>query len=142
MGLVSLSAVRQRWMMAKGLFPAVRHSIEGNATLNGPNEACAAGSLAASSRLWPTDTVSRPSSRLTKTTHVALPRQTRVALSAASLLPSIRQQFAAAVELWALTTIGWVAAWAPSVATTRVANARASRVGTRDVCRVFLIPTS
>src|SRR3954452_11273225 len=126
MGLVSLSAVRQRWIMAKGLLPAVRHSIEGKATLNGPNDACAAGSLAASTRLCPTETVSRPSSLLTSTTQVALPRHTRVALSAASLLPSIGQQFAAAVELWALMTIGCVAAWAPDVAAISAVNARAS----------------
>jgi hypothetical protein len=51
--------IRQRWIMANGLLPAIRHSIDGKAELNGPNKVCAAGSFAASSRLRPTEMVSR-----------------------------------------------------------------------------------
>ena len=87
---------------------------------NGPNDVCAAGSFAASARLCPTETVSCPSSLLTSTTQLALPRQTRVVLLSAALLPSMGQQFAAIVELWALTTIGCGAACTPKVAMTRV----------------------
>jgi hypothetical protein len=52
----ALSAMCQRWMMAKGLPSRARHSRVLVVELNGPNQLCAAGSLSAAARLRPTET--------------------------------------------------------------------------------------
>src|ERR1700681_85922 len=64
-------------MIANGLPLSVRHSTAGVAELNGPNQTCAAGSLAAVARLRPTETVSRKSPSLTSTLRPALPGHIR-----------------------------------------------------------------
>src|SRR5215218_2161602 len=91
-----LSAMCQRWMIANGLPFTARHSTVLVVELNGPNQLCAAGSLAAAARLRPTETVSRRSSSLIDTTRPALPGQTRFVLPSSSLgLPIMRQSFGA-----------------------------------------------
>ncbi len=83
-------------MIANGLPPAARHSTLSPVELNGPNQACAAGSLAAASRFRPTETTSRRSPSLISTTSPDFPGQTLVVLPSSSLgLPIMRQAFGA-----------------------------------------------
>jgi hypothetical protein len=83
-------------MIANGWPSAARHSIVVAVELNGPNQFCAAGSLAAAARLRPTETVSRKSSSLTSTFRPALPGQSRIVESSTPLpAPLTRQSFGA-----------------------------------------------
>src|SRR5207247_6328954 len=74
----SLSARYQRWTTANGRPRRLRHSIVVAVELNGPNHFCAAGSLSASARLRPRDTVSRKSFSEITTTNPCNPGHTRV----------------------------------------------------------------
>ena len=89
----------QRWMIANGLPFTARHSTVCSVELNGPNQTCAAGSLAAAARLRPTETVSRRSSSLIKTTRPALPGQVRMVLSSTSVPALVTRQSFGAVEV-------------------------------------------
>src|ERR1700753_1348089 len=101
----ALSAISQRWMIANGLLPTIRHSTVVRLELNGSNQTCAAGSLAAAIRLLPTETVSRRSSSLISAERPALPGQSRVVLPSSSLGLPIMRQFFGAVELYRLLMV-------------------------------------
>jgi hypothetical protein len=62
-------------MIANGLPSAARHPTVWPFELNGPNQTPATGSLAASTWLRPTETVSRRSSSAISTTRPDLPGQ-------------------------------------------------------------------
>jgi hypothetical protein len=95
----ALSAMCQRWMIANGLPSSARHSTVLVVELNGPNQFCAAGSLAAAARLRPTETASRRSSSLMTTTSPALPGQTRIVESSTPLPALVTRQSPGAVEV-------------------------------------------
>jgi hypothetical protein len=86
-------------MIANGLPPAARHSTVVDVELKGPNQTCAAGSLAAAARLRPTETVSRKSSSLTSTTRPALPGQTLIVESSTPLPALTTRQSLGAVDV-------------------------------------------
>jgi hypothetical protein len=86
-------------MIANGLPSKARHSTVVVVQLNGPNQTCAAGSLAAAARLRPTETVSRKSSSLTSTSRPALPGQTRIVESSTPLPALDTWQSLGAVEV-------------------------------------------
>src|SRR5258708_39196725 len=92
-------------MIANGLPLNVRHSTVGVAELNGPNRACAAGSLSAAARLRPTETVSRKSSSLTTTTSPALPGQTLIVESSTPLPALPTRQSLGAVDVYVLPNV-------------------------------------
>src|ERR1700688_2137326 len=104
-----LSAICQRWMMAKGFPFAVRHSTVVVVELNGPNLACAAGSSSAAARVRAARTVSRKSSSLTTTTSPALPGQTLIVESSTSLPALVTRQSFGAVDVYELPNV-----WAPA----------------------------
>src|SRR5580704_19573858 len=92
-------------MIAMGFPFAARHSTVLVVELNGPNRACAAGSLSAAARVRPTDTVSRRSSSLTATTSPALPGQTLMVESSTPLPALLTRQSFGAVDVYELPNV-------------------------------------
>src|SRR5947209_2348375 len=86
-------------MIAYGLPSTVRHSSFVALELNGPNRACAAGSLAAAARVRPSETVSRRSPSVTSTRRPALPGHSLVEESSMPAAPLTTRQSLRAVEV-------------------------------------------
>src|SRR5258706_16227782 len=92
-------------MIANGLPSNARHSTVAMVELNGPNQACAAGSRAAAALLRPTETVSRKSSSLTSTLRPAIPGQTRIVESSTPLPALVTRQSFGAVDVQVLPIV-------------------------------------
>ncbi|ETR75999.1 hypothetical protein X566_24365 [Afipia sp. P52-10] len=87
-------------MIATGAPPfGWRHSIVGVVELNGANQCFAAGSLAAAVCVRPTDTVSRRSSSLLRSSRLPIPGQTRTKPPLGSLTALMLVQAFGALEV-------------------------------------------